>query len=66
MYLLPQHSDSESQEEIIQNIARHLAQVGDEMDRSIQPALVSQLTAQFMNASLSEEVSMTPVCEPCP
>ncbi|XP_052030718.1 BH3-interacting domain death agonist [Apodemus sylvaticus] len=47
--------DSESQEEIIQNIARHLAQVGDEMDRSIQPALVSQLTAQFMNASLSEE-----------
>ena len=66
MYLLPQHSDSERQEESIQNIARHLAQVGDEMDRSIQPALVSQLTAQFMNASLSEEVSMTPVCEPCP
>ncbi|GAB1291233.1 BH3-interacting domain death agonist [Apodemus speciosus] len=47
--------DSESQEEIIQNIARHLAQVGDEMDRSIQPTLVSQLAAQFANASLSEE-----------
>lgn len=47
--------DSESQEEIIQNIARHLAQVGDEMDRSIQPTLVGELAAQFMNASLSEE-----------
>ncbi|XP_021046913.1 BH3-interacting domain death agonist [Mus pahari] len=47
--------DSESQEEIIHSIARHLAQVGDEMDRSIQPALVSQLAAHFMNDSLSEE-----------
>ncbi|XP_034367731.1 BH3-interacting domain death agonist [Arvicanthis niloticus] len=47
--------DSESQEEIIQNIARHLAQVGDEMDRSIQPTLVRQLATQFVNGSLSEE-----------
>ncbi|XP_036037285.1 BH3-interacting domain death agonist [Onychomys torridus] len=47
--------DSESQEEIIQNIARHLAQVGDEMDHSIQPTLVRHLAAQFMNVSLSEE-----------
>lgn len=62
--MLPQHSDSESQEDIIQNIARHLAQVGDEMDRSIQPRLVGQLAAQFMNASLSEEVSTTPAREP--
>lgn len=47
--------DSESQEEIIQNIARRLAQVGDELDHSIQPTLVRQLAAQFMNVSLSEE-----------
>lgn len=56
--LLPECSDSESQEEVIQNIARRLAQVGDEMDHSIQPTLVRQLAAQFRNASLSEEVSM--------
>lgn len=48
-------ADSESQEEVIQNIARHLAQVGDEMDRSIQPELVNELVARFMNAGLSEE-----------
>lgn len=58
LYSLPKHSDSESQEEIIQNIARHLAQVGDEMDQSIQPTLVRQLATQFMNGSLSEEVSI--------
>ncbi|XP_051011234.1 BH3-interacting domain death agonist [Acomys russatus] len=46
--------DSGSQEEIIQNIARHLAQVGDELDHSIQPTLVRQLATQFTN-SLSEE-----------
>nr|2VOI_B Chain B, BH3-INTERACTING DOMAIN DEATH AGONIST P13 [Mus musculus] len=34
---------SESQEEIIHNIARHLAQIGDEMDHNIQPTLVRQL-----------------------
>lgn len=48
-------ADSESQEEVIQNIARHLAQVGDEMDRSIQPRLVNDLVAHFMNVDLSEE-----------
>ncbi|XP_048190995.1 BH3-interacting domain death agonist [Perognathus longimembris pacificus] len=48
-------ADSDSQEEIIQNIARHLAQVGDEMDRSIHPGLVNSLVVQFMNRSLSEE-----------
>lgn len=47
--------DSESQESAIQNIARHLAQVGDEMDHRIQPTLVRQLAEQFMNAGLSEE-----------
>lgn len=54
---LPERSDSESQEEVIQNIARHLALVGDEMDRSIHPSLVNNLAAQFMNRSLLEEVS---------
>lgn len=54
---LPKHSDSESQDEVIHNIARHLAQAGDELDHSIQPTLVRQLAAQFMNGSLSEEVS---------
>lgn len=58
LYSLPKHSDSESQEEVIQNIARHLAQVGDEMDQNIQPTLVRQLATQFMNSSLSEEVSL--------
>ncbi|XP_063142737.1 BH3-interacting domain death agonist isoform X1 [Rattus norvegicus] len=47
--------DSESQDEVIHNIARHLAQAGDELDHSIQPTLVRQLAAQFMNGSLSEE-----------
>lgn len=47
--------DSESQDEVIHNIARHLAQAGDELDHSIQPTLVRQLAAQFMDGSLSEE-----------
>lgn len=47
--------DSQSQEEIIQNIARSLARVGDEMDHSIQPTLVRQLASQFMDGRLSEE-----------
>ncbi|KAL1790695.1 BH3-interacting domain death agonist [Sigmodon hispidus] len=47
--------DSESQEDIIQNIARQLAQVGDEMNHRIQPTLVRHLAEQFMNAGLSEE-----------
>ena len=34
------------------------------MDHNIQPTLVRQLAAQFMNGSLSEEVSMTLVWEP--
>ncbi|KAM4819645.1 BH3-interacting domain death agonist isoform 1-T6 [Thomomys bottae] len=48
-------ADSSSQEEVIHNIARHLAQIGDEMECSIHPRLVSSLAAQFMNRSLSEE-----------
>ncbi|XP_035562808.1 BH3-interacting domain death agonist isoform X3 [Canis lupus baileyi] len=47
--------DSESQEEIIQDIARQLAQIGDRMDHSIHPGLVNNLAMQFMNVNLSEE-----------
>lgn len=48
-------TDSESQEDIIRNVARQLAQIGDRMDRSIPPTLVHRLAGQFMNGSLSEE-----------
>ncbi|PNJ08512.1 BID isoform 2 [Pongo abelii] len=48
-------ADSESQEDIIRNIARHLAQVGDSMDRSIPPGLVNGLALQLRNTSRSEE-----------
>uniref|UniRef100_F7A8I6 BH3-interacting domain death agonist n=1 Tax=Equus caballus TaxID=9796 RepID=F7A8I6_HORSE len=48
-------ADSESQEEIIQHIARQLAQIGDRMDDSIHPRLVNNLAMQFMNVNLSEE-----------
>lgn len=48
-------TDSESQEEIIHDIARQLAQIGDSMDRKIRPELVQGLAAQFMNGNLSEE-----------
>lgn len=57
LLLLPEHSDSESQDEIIQNIARQLAHIGDRMDRSVPPRLVNHLAIQFMNGNLSEEVS---------
>ncbi|XP_011840009.1 PREDICTED: BH3-interacting domain death agonist isoform X2 [Mandrillus leucophaeus] len=46
---------SESQEDVIRNIARHLAQVGDSMDRSIPPGLVNGLALQLRNTSRSEE-----------
>ncbi|XP_053412712.1 BH3-interacting domain death agonist isoform X2 [Nycticebus coucang] len=48
-------ADSESQEDVIQNFARQLAQIGDSMDRSIPPGLVNNLVQQFRNPSLSEE-----------
>ena len=54
---LSERLDSESQEEIIQDIARQLAQIGDRMDHSIHPGLVNNLAMQFMNVNLSEEVS---------
>ncbi|KAG8509104.1 BH3-interacting domain death agonist [Galemys pyrenaicus] len=47
--------DSERQEEIVQSIARNLAEIGDSLDSSIQPALVDNLAAQFQNPNLSEE-----------
>ncbi|XP_008069887.1 BH3-interacting domain death agonist [Carlito syrichta] len=48
-------ADSESQEEVIQNIARHLARIGDSMDRGIPPRLVHNLAAQLGDGRLSEE-----------
>lgn len=47
--------DSQGQEEIIQDIARQLAVIGDNMDRSIHPGLVNNLAMRFMNVNLSEE-----------
>ncbi|XP_039105951.1 BH3-interacting domain death agonist isoform X1 [Hyaena hyaena] len=54
-FLDSEETDSESQEEIIQDIARQLAQIGDRMDHSIHPRLVNNLAIQFMNVNLSEE-----------
>ncbi|XP_036092751.1 BH3-interacting domain death agonist isoform X1 [Rousettus aegyptiacus] len=48
-------TESESQEEIIQNIARQLAQIGDRMDSSIPSRVVNNLAMEFMNVNLSEE-----------
>uniref|UniRef100_A0A2K5S4T3 BH3-interacting domain death agonist n=2 Tax=Cebus imitator TaxID=2715852 RepID=A0A2K5S4T3_CEBIM len=48
-------ADSESQEDVIRNIARQLAQVGDSLDRSIPPGLVNRLALQLRNAGRSEE-----------
>ncbi|TKC45823.1 hypothetical protein EI555_021326, partial [Monodon monoceros] len=47
--------DSETQEEVVRDIARQLAQIGDRMECSICPGLVAGLAAQFGNTSLSEE-----------
>ncbi|XP_006158408.2 BH3-interacting domain death agonist [Tupaia chinensis] len=49
-------ADSDSREDVaIQNIARHLAQIGDRMERSIHPRLVDQLAARFLDPRLSQE-----------
>ncbi|XP_067612052.1 BH3-interacting domain death agonist isoform X4 [Pseudorca crassidens] len=47
--------DSETREEVVRDIARQLAQIGDRMECSICPGLVAGLAAQFSNSSLSEE-----------
>ncbi|XP_004773826.2 BH3-interacting domain death agonist [Mustela lutreola] len=54
-FLASEERDSQGQEEIIQDIARQLAKIGDDMDRSIHPGLVNNLATQFMNRRLSEE-----------
>ncbi|XP_054442671.1 BH3-interacting domain death agonist [Pteronotus mesoamericanus] len=46
---------SETQEDIIRNIAWQLALIGDSMDRSVSPNLVDQLAMQFRDRRLSEE-----------
>ncbi|XP_012394739.1 BH3-interacting domain death agonist isoform X2 [Orcinus orca] len=48
-------TDSETREEVVRDIARQLAQIGDRMECSICPGLVAGLAAQFSNSSLSEE-----------
>ncbi|XP_045151842.1 BH3-interacting domain death agonist [Echinops telfairi] len=48
-------ADSDSQDEVIHNIAVRLAQMGDEMESSVQPGLVQNLVMHFRNANLSEE-----------
>ncbi|XP_043821960.1 BH3-interacting domain death agonist [Dromiciops gliroides] len=48
-------SDSERQEEVIQCIARQLAQMGDKMENSIQPNLVNDLIQHFRNMHLVAE-----------
>lgn len=48
-------ADSESQEEVIRNLARRLAQIGDRMDRHIQPGLVNNLVAEFRNRRSEED-----------
>ncbi|XP_023579693.1 BH3-interacting domain death agonist [Octodon degus] len=48
-------ADSESLEEITLHIARQLATIGDEMNHRIQPRVVSWLSAQLRDPSLSEE-----------
>lgn len=50
-----QETDSENQDEIIQDIARQLALIGDDMDHEIRPALVQNLVARFTNRNLSQE-----------
>lgn len=47
-------ADSESQEEAIQAIAQHLAEIGDTMNDSIQPSLIQHLVDQFRNGNMSE------------
>ncbi|XP_075408385.1 BH3-interacting domain death agonist [Tenrec ecaudatus] len=48
-------ADSDSQDEVIHNIAMRLAQMGDEMESRVQPGLVQNLVMRFRNANLSEE-----------
>uniref|UniRef100_A0A8C2VFC6 BH3-interacting domain death agonist n=1 Tax=Chinchilla lanigera TaxID=34839 RepID=A0A8C2VFC6_CHILA len=48
-------ADSESLEEVIQQIAQRLAVAGDEMDRRIQARAVNRLIAQLGDRSLTAE-----------
>ncbi|XP_027713088.1 BH3-interacting domain death agonist [Vombatus ursinus] len=47
--------DSESQEEIIRNIAIKLAQIGDEMENSIQPNVVNDVIHWLKSGNLPTE-----------
>lgn len=53
---LPDHgADSDSQEDVIQSVARQLAQIGDQMDHSMPLGLVHNLARRLMDRGLSEE-----------
>ncbi|XP_006862845.1 PREDICTED: uncharacterized protein LOC102827510 [Chrysochloris asiatica] len=72
-YVVRSESNSESQEEVIRNIALHLAQIGDEMEKRVQPGLVQNLARHLMNRDLSEddrrnylETALGQVMKTCP
>ncbi|XP_036913968.1 BH3-interacting domain death agonist [Sturnira hondurensis] len=50
-----QNRGSETQEDVIRNIARQLAQIGDMMDRRVPSSLVDHLVMQLRDRSLSDE-----------
>lgn len=50
-----QNRGSETQEDVIQSIARQLAHIGDSMDCRVPPSLVDHLVMQLRDGSLSDE-----------
>lgn len=50
-----QNRGSETQEDVIRNIAQQLAQIGDEMDRRVPSSLVDHLVIQLRDGGLSDE-----------
>ncbi|XP_045694988.1 BH3-interacting domain death agonist isoform X2 [Phyllostomus hastatus] len=50
-----QNRGSETQEDVIRDIARQLAQIGDTMDRRVPQSLVDHLAVQLRDRSLSDE-----------
>ncbi|XP_036994566.2 BH3-interacting domain death agonist [Artibeus jamaicensis] len=50
-----QDRGSETQEDVIRNIAQQLARIGDVMDRRVPSSLVDHLVVQLRDGSLSDE-----------
>lgn len=57
---LPERSGSETQEDVIRNVAQQLARIGDMMDHRVPPSLVNHLVMQLSDRSLSDDVSEEP------